>query len=370
MLYRLHILTGPLLGQQITVEPAPMTAGQAADCNILIPDPELAQHHAIFEHRDDGLFVRDLGAMGRVLVNRRETHSAKLKHGDTVELGRTRLLVQAVVQAEQPAYSGRSHPRHTRRLLLLLLLLVVSVMAFWLIRPAPPPSTTKMARPPALRMPKPMPLLTTNLLLPALDHPSPSAEDLRRMHEEIAAVREAIKLLAARTQAPPRTASAPLSAVVIITNHPAAPRQAPPQHEPIAAHPVMRIVAVEQQRLPDRAEFDDMRLLHISLVPVSSNAPPPATVTVKTEFFDEDDYTGRIAPTEALCPRGVIHPEAWQGTTPVTLTVSYTVPAGLRDRQLLGGHKFHYRGYRVRLYVGAQLQAVEVHPRSLLEGTP
>jgi pSer/pThr/pTyr-binding forkhead associated (FHA) protein len=351
MLYRLHIMTGPLLGQQITVEPAPMTIGQAADCEIVIPDPELAQHHAIFEHRDDGLFVRDLGAMGRVLVNRHEMRSAKLKHGDAVELGRTRLLVQAVVQAEQPARPGGSHPRHTRRLLLLLLLLITSLAVFWLMRPAPQP-------------PKPKPLLTTQRTPPTPAQASPSTEDLRRMREEIAAVREAIKLLAARAPVPPPERNLPLPSATT-TNRPTPPR------EPLAAHPVVRIVSVEQQRLPERAEFDDMRLLHISLVPMRTHTPAPATVTVKVEFFDEDAYTGRITLSEALCPRNTLRPDAWPtAATPMTLTASYSVPAGLRDRQLLGGRKMRYRGYRVRVYVGPELHAMEIHPRSLLEGAP
>ena len=72
MLFRLHVLNGPLRGQQVTVGPEPLTVGQGLDCDLVIPDAELAARHAVFEHRETGLFVRDLGAMGRVLVNRRE----------------------------------------------------------------------------------------------------------------------------------------------------------------------------------------------------------------------------------------------------------------------------------------------------------
>ena len=366
MLYRLNILTGPLKGQQITVEQSPMSVGQSAACNISIPDSELAQQHAIFEHREEGLFVRDLGSVGHILVNRHETHDAKLKHGDEVEMGHTRLLVQALVQPTTPLRPPLARVHRTGRWLLLPLLLILASATFWLTRPPTPPATTKIDRLSAPSKLPPQPPAVANLPPAAPSRAVPSAEELRRLHEEIAIVREAIRLLATHTQTPRPAVTASESAV-IITNRPDLQR---PQslREIVVEHPRVRIVEVEQQRLPEHTEFDEMRLLHISLAPATSDAPPPASVTVKTDFFDEDLFTGQILATEALCPRNTLHPEAWQGSTPVTLTASYTVPAGLRDRQLLKGCKLHYRGYRIRLYVGTELHAVKIYPATLLEG--
>ena len=365
MLYRLHILSGPLKGQQITVLPEPMTVGQGADCALAIPDAELAQHHAVFEHRDEGLFVRDLDTIGRLLVNHHETRAAKLAHGDTVELGRTLLLVQAVVQADAPSHPHLGRARRLARWLALLLMLttLTVVAVLWFHSKTARPKVEPPHRPDAQLAPP-----------PAVAANTPPAEQLRQMREELEIVRESIKLLTARTQATPAVASAPAQPVPAPPQQPAAAKPNASvsslrfRQEKLAAHPSVRLVSTEQQRLPEHAEFDELRLLHIALAPADANPPPPAAVSIKTEFFDEDVYAGQIVPTDALCPRGVLHPEAWTGATPVTLTASYAVPLGTRDRQLLKGRKLRYCGYRVRVYAGTELQAEELHPRWLLDG--
>lgn len=100
MMYRLIILTGPQSGQRITVQREPMVIGRDPDCAVCLKDDEVARKHAVLEHRPEGLFVRDLGSMNRILVNKNEVRETRLKHGDTIELGLTRLLVQALVQAD------------------------------------------------------------------------------------------------------------------------------------------------------------------------------------------------------------------------------------------------------------------------------
>ncbi|HMP74152.1 MAG TPA: FHA domain-containing protein, partial [Kiritimatiellia bacterium] len=100
MIYRLIIITGPLKGQRVTIDPEPMTIGRDPESTLVLPDDEAALKHAVIEHRDDGLFIRDLGSMHKIIVNKREVSSARIKHGDTLEIGRTRFLVQAVVKAE------------------------------------------------------------------------------------------------------------------------------------------------------------------------------------------------------------------------------------------------------------------------------
>jgi hypothetical protein len=361
MIFRLHVLNGPLRGQQVMVPPESLLAGRGPDCALVIPDPELALHHAVFEHRPAGLFVRDLGAMGRVLVNRREQREAKLKHGDIVELAHTRLLVQVVVQTDSPAPVQLKREKRIARWLALLTVLIVVMLAGLLLAPylkrasrsavAPPPRVITNISPPVVMV------VTT----------APPADELRRMREEIEIVREALRLAAARTAAPP--------VVITVTSPP--PRVVTPPPPPVmpvrakvADAPQVKIVTTEQQRLPEQPQFDELRILHIALQPVGAAAPPAGSVSVKTDFFDEDQYTGRIAPTEALTPRAELRPDTWQGAAPVTLTASYAVPAGLRDRQLRDGRRIRYAGYRVRVYVAGALHAEAVHPAWLLEGRP
>ena len=372
MLFRLHVLNGPLRGQQVTVGPEPLTVGQGLDCDLVIPDAELAVRHAVFEHRGTGLFVRDLGAMGRVLVNRREQREARLKHGDVVELARTRLLVQAVVQTETPAPLRLKHQLQVARwLALLTLLCVVAVVALLLPRHF-------LSRPPVwpamLPVTNTIRVTTTVPVLMVVTSPPPTAE-LRKMHEELEIVREAMRLLAARSAAPPvvvTVTSAPPAAVAppVAVLPPAVVPPAVAPAEPTAAQPRVKIVSVEPQRLPAPSEFEDLRLLNITIAPAASHAPPLTAVSVKTDFFDEDEYTGRIAPTEALTPRAELRPEGGLGDGPITVTASYAVPAGLRDRQLLAGRKVRYAGYRIRVYAGGALQAEDIHPRWLLESRP
>jgi hypothetical protein len=137
MLYRLIYLTGPRTGQRVTVETEPMTMGRSPECAVVLEDPEAAAQHAEIVHRGDAVFVRDLGSMHRILVNQREVTESRLKHGDQLEVARTRFLVQCCVQAEV----RRAAPprRRLRRLVrtALPLLLAAAGLTFWRSRTGP-----------------------------------------------------------------------------------------------------------------------------------------------------------------------------------------------------------------------------------------
>ncbi|MFH0909826.1 MAG: FHA domain-containing protein [bacterium] len=131
MMYRLISLTGPTKGQRFTVEEEQMVLGRDADCAVVLDDVEVSRRHAVLEHRRDGLVIKDLGSMNRILANKREVREAHLKHGDMVELGRTRFLVQAVVQAELEAQAGRWGGARARRAAVVVLVLAVLGGAGW-----------------------------------------------------------------------------------------------------------------------------------------------------------------------------------------------------------------------------------------------
>ena len=88
MIYRLIFLSGPRTGERITITEEPMVVGRDADCAVTVPDLEVARKHAALQQKDDELFIRDLGSMNRILVNKREVREGRLKHGDEIELGR------------------------------------------------------------------------------------------------------------------------------------------------------------------------------------------------------------------------------------------------------------------------------------------
>ena len=139
MLYRLIFLTGSLKGQRITVAHEPMTLGRDPQSTVYLPDEEVAAQHAVIEHRGDGLFIRDLGSMNRILHNQHEVREARLRHGDIVEIGRTQFLVQALVQAD---VRRPPRPRWVLRLAraaigAAALLALVLAVSFWRRHAAP-----------------------------------------------------------------------------------------------------------------------------------------------------------------------------------------------------------------------------------------
>jgi len=372
MMFRLVILSGPLQGQQVNVGPAPMTLGRAAECELVIPDPELAGRHAELEQRGTGLFIRDLGTMHRLLVNRREVRETQLKHGDLVELGRTRLLVQALVQAEING-GPDSRGRRRRRLwlaagLALILALILWGGRQWQLHRRAVSVAGAAAQPPSppAQPPTPAPLNPPATNPPAA--PPPLAEDLRRMRAELGLIRETLRQLAAYTQAPP-------ARVTAVISQPPPPPPAPPAPVPtnppapptLAASPVLRLVALEQNRLPDRPEFDEMRLVHVTIAPATNPPPAAADIRVQVTFYDQDENTGALTPTAALTlPEELAPPPDWDRREPVTLTASCCVPHGWREREQQAGQQLRFAGYRVRVYANHRLQAEDARPPDLL----
>ena len=144
MMYRLIILNGDRKGEQITLTQDPMIVGRAERCDIRLNDPEIALSHAEITHKPDGLHIRDLGSMNRFLINNREVHEAQPKHGDVVEMGHTRFLIQAYVQAEVQASVDAEEDSDRRKPWLVgsgIILFVAGLLVFvprcerWMISP-------------------------------------------------------------------------------------------------------------------------------------------------------------------------------------------------------------------------------------------
>lgn len=205
MMYRLIFLTGSLKNQRITVEPEPMVIGRDPDCAISVSDDEMARKHAVLEHRPEGLYIRDLDSMNRILVNKREVREVRLKHGDSVEIGRTRFLVQALVQAEvdrgQEAGTSRRQWRVVGFAVIVVLAAVVATN-WWvqhrdeIMPPVPgaePPAEIVFESEESVEEP-----------VPAAPVAPPAApvvsEDLRLVREDLAAIKETMKALTDRVQ--------------------------------------------------------------------------------------------------------------------------------------------------------------------------
>ncbi|MCS6771074.1 MAG: FHA domain-containing protein [Kiritimatiellae bacterium] len=197
MIYRVIFLNGTRTGERITVSEQPMCIGRDPACAIHVPDAEAALRHAELVQRGDELFIRDLGSMNKILVNKREVSEARLKHGDEFELGRTRFLVQALVQAE---VSGQRERRRRRQAAwaiaaLLLLGLAAALSARYVPRGPNAPVETSGLQPPPTN--PAIVARTTPVVPPAL------TEDLRLLREDLRAIQETVRNLNAPTPPPP-----------------------------------------------------------------------------------------------------------------------------------------------------------------------
>ncbi len=94
MMYQLVILNGERRGERISVVREPMIIGRAETCAIRFNDPEIALAHAEISQKPEGLFIRDLGSANRLTINNRAVREIHPQHGDVIEVGQTRFMVQ------------------------------------------------------------------------------------------------------------------------------------------------------------------------------------------------------------------------------------------------------------------------------------
>jgi hypothetical protein len=162
--------------------------------------------------------------MNRILVNKREVREAQLKHGDVVEIGRTRFLVQACVQAD--VESGARSSERPRRRAAAWAAAAVAVLAFgaWVMwRPAPPepesatsgplPELAQVAQvadavpPESPTSDEPPPPAAPAAPPAALPDPATETvtEEIRQMRAQLDDIRATVKDMASKEAAPSAT---------------------------------------------------------------------------------------------------------------------------------------------------------------------
>jgi tetratricopeptide (TPR) repeat protein len=207
MMYRLIMLNGPDKGRRITVTEDVVSVGRDASCTVVIDDGEAAKRHAEFSHRNDGLLVRDLGTMSKTLVNQREIREAHLKHGDMIEIGRTRFLVQALVEAE---VSGDRSARRRKqiRIAVAAAVLVAAIagtyslyLADWENAAVPPPEEPEAEAPKTAKAP-PVTEQEIRSMREDLEHITKTVRDLAERQSQ-AVVQDQAAVVAAPAVAEP-----------------------------------------------------------------------------------------------------------------------------------------------------------------------
>lgn len=67
--------------------------GRLSSVNLKLEDPTVSRVHANIESTSDGFFIRDMGSSAGTILNGEKIDKAKIKSGDEILLGKTRLLV-------------------------------------------------------------------------------------------------------------------------------------------------------------------------------------------------------------------------------------------------------------------------------------
>lgn len=106
-MYRLIFLEGRMKGRRIAIQQGSIVIGRDAACHVDIQeDDQVSRRHATIEDRNGVYVIKDMGAVNRPVVNGTAVLEAELKHGDVIEIGRTKLEFQ-IVQSQEPVGTKR-----------------------------------------------------------------------------------------------------------------------------------------------------------------------------------------------------------------------------------------------------------------------
>jgi hypothetical protein len=481
-MYRLIFLSGPLKGKRLAITQGPVMIGRDPDCHIAVADDEISRKHAIIELRDDGFFIRDLGSMNGILVNDKACRESKLKHGDTLEIGRTKIHFQQMGRDD-----GREERRvtHSQGLAFGAVFFIVLVQFAFVIG-------FSLWRKDVVEKPEEAAAATTSQMAvvdtamsntfaeasaylqsvkqsqadektPADEPKTNVTEDIRNLRADVEEIRQQVGELAKpavtssvqaiAAEEPPikvdaltakaqqmlqaalldlarnnlvqadkqferiqimapnflsayierarlyeqrgelakagdqwkevlhRSSGTPLyeqaaaeririSRLEIIrkTTEVGTPAEKKPTIERLARR--IKIVSVEPQRFPENDQFEEMRLLRITLKPkLGERELDRSEIRVNVLFFDEDAISRDVSPTRVAVPKDALRLDGdWTPNEEQTVTAAYIVPKDFRKtEQEQYGQRCRYYGHLIQVYYREQLQDEDARPKALLQ---
>jgi Inner membrane component of T3SS, cytoplasmic domain len=135
----------------------------------------------------------------------------------------------------------------------------------------------------------------------------------------------------------------------------------------------IRITGIERERFQANGEFDEMRLLRITLRPRNNEGEVDSDeLLVQVAFYDRIVGTEKIVPTRALVPQdGVRISGSWDAGEARSVTAAYILKKGFRAEEHANiGEKRDYEGYRVMVYYKGELQDESAMPGRILQLDP
>ena len=135
---RLLVTAGPGKGAELALAQGTATLGRGADNTLVVPDISVSRRHARLEERGADWMVVDEGSGNGTRVNGSPVREQRLRDGDEIAVGDTRIQFLepgGVAARALPGRSDRARPFHARLVLLatlvMLLLAVGSGVHLW-----------------------------------------------------------------------------------------------------------------------------------------------------------------------------------------------------------------------------------------------
>ncbi|MFH0953801.1 MAG: FHA domain-containing protein [Verrucomicrobiota bacterium] len=161
----------------------------------------------------------------------------------------------------------------------------------------------------------------------------------------------------ARQELVQKTAAGPSSAVASADTASRLPRR-------------LRIVSVDEQRFQESEQFEEMRLVGVTLKPKPGERDlDPSEVRVVIRFFDEDRESKEVGLTRAVAPKEALRMDGyWSPGDQRSVSAAYVVPRGFRDQETAKyNQQWRFYGYVVQVYYREDLQDEDARPKTLLE---
>lgn len=90
----LVVTQGPNAGARFLLDLDVITAGRSVDSDIFLDDVTVSRAHAEFRRSGDSFAIVDLGSLNGTYVNGERVDQARLRGGDTVQIGRFHLVLR------------------------------------------------------------------------------------------------------------------------------------------------------------------------------------------------------------------------------------------------------------------------------------
>jgi pSer/pThr/pTyr-binding forkhead associated (FHA) protein len=99
---RIVVLGGPLTGHSLDIAapPARVRVGRGEECQLVLPDTDVSREHCELVHDLDGVLLHNLDSKNGIDINGQRVMQRRLRDGDEIVLGTTRLLFEE--PAEEP----------------------------------------------------------------------------------------------------------------------------------------------------------------------------------------------------------------------------------------------------------------------------